>query len=355
MAEDAIRAAFALQGNWCRLLSAPRMGVICEVLARVLDRDTATGRAVLDWAGEPMADALMMRVTGGLNALVRRGDLPALAACYPPNPAPDDATLAAALADALRDDRLVGWLASAPQTNEVARSAVLMPGMKVIAAQTGLPLAIRELGASAGLNLRLDAYAYDLGGQVSGPAGAPLVLAPRWDGPPPPAVDIHVASRRGVDLNPLDLRDPATRERLLAFVWPEQSERVVRLQAAMAAFVADPVALDQGDAADWAEAHVVPAAGVTTVVFHSIAHQYFPAATQARIAAHMDRIGAAATADAPLAWLRYELEDASAGALPTLRLRLWGGDRSAGDYSGADRLLARAHPHGAAVQWLDGV
>jgi hypothetical protein len=79
------------------------------------------------------------------------------------------------------------------------------------------------------------------------------------------------------------------------------------------------------------------------VVYHSIASQYFPAASQARIAAHMARAGAAATATAPLAWLRYELDDATAGAVPTLRLRMWPGE---------DRLLARAHPHGALVKWL---
>lgn len=322
------------------------MGQICDVLAVVLDRSTAMGRAVLDWAGDPMADALMMRVTGALNALVRRGDLPALTVCYPPNPAPDDAKLAAAIAAALIDDRLLAWLDSPPQTNEVARSGVLMPGMKVIAATTGLPLAIHELGASAGLNLRLDRYAYVLGGQVSGPAGAAVTLEPRWDGPPPPDATVEVVSRRGVDLNPIDLADPATRERLLAFVWPEQQDRVARLEAAIAAFVADPVALDSGDAADWVEANVAPVIGVTTVVFHSIAYQYFPAETQARIKAHMARAGAAASPSTPLAWLRYELDDASVAALPTLRLKLWPGD---------DRQLGIAHPHGASVRWFGGI
>ncbi|HPU15603.1 MAG TPA: DUF2332 domain-containing protein, partial [Polymorphobacter sp.] len=308
-----------------------------------LDDSTPTGRAVLAWSGDGFADALPMRLTGGLNALARRDALPELAACYPPNPAPTDAALAAALAKGLCDDRLLDWLASAPQTNEVARSGVLMPGLLVIAQMTGLPLALFELGASAGLNLRLDDYGYVLGGQRFGRADAPLTLAPRWDGPPPLAAPLKVAARRGVDLNPLDLGDPATSERLLAFVWPEQAERVQRLEAAIAAFIADPVALDRGDAADWVESVVAPRDGVATVVFHSIAHQYFPATTQARIAAHMARMGAAATAAAPLAWLRFELDDASAGAPPTLRLTLWPG----GEY-----LLARTHPHGAVVHWL---
>jgi hypothetical protein len=274
---------------------------------------------------------------------VRSGALPALAACYPPNVAPSDSALATALTGALADDRLLVWLHSAPQTNEVARSGVLMPGMLAIAQATGLPLSIYELGASAGLNLRLDAYDYGLGGHQYGPADAPLSLTPRWTGPPPPQVPLRIVRRRGVDLNPLDLNDAATRERLLAYVWPEQVERVARLQAAMAAFVADPVALDQGDAADWLETQVAPQVGVATVVFHSIAFQYFPPATKTRIAAHMAAIGAQATLAAPLAWLRFELDDASAGAAPTLRLRLWPGE---------DRLLAHTHPHGAQIKWL---
>ena len=343
VAEADIRTAFVRQGDWCRSMRAPLMGQVCHTLAKVLDRSTPAGRAILDWPGDAFADALMMRITGGLNALVRSGDLPALAACYPPHPAPDDAALAAALAAALRDDRLLTWLGSAPQTNEVARSGVLMPGLLVIAEKTGLPLALHELATNAGLNLRLDHYGYVLGGARFGPADAPLQLEPVWQGPPPPAARLTIASRRGVDLNPLDLRDAATRARLLAFVWPEQVERVARLEAAIAAFRADPVALDAGDAADWVEANIAPRPGVATVVFHSIAHQYFPAATQARIAAHMAAMGARATAEAPLAWLRYELDDAAGGQVPSLRLTLW---------PGGEFLLAHAHPHGATVNWL---
>ncbi|TRW14809.1 DUF2332 domain-containing protein [Glacieibacterium frigidum] len=338
-----IRAAFAQQGDWNRRLGAPFTARLCDRLGVVLDHGSATGRAVLGWPGDAFGDALMLRLTGGLNALVRAGALPGLAAHYPPNKAGDDAALDAALRAALSDDRLLLWLESAPQTNEVGRSGVLMPGLLTIAAATGLALELFELGASAGLNLRLDHYGYDLGGAVFGPADAPVRLAPDWQGPPPPAADVRIVARRGVDLAPIDVRDPAARDRLLAYVWPEQTARVARLEAALAAAAADPAPIDAGDAAAWVEAHVAPVDGRCGVVLHSIAFQYFPATTKARIAAHMTAQGALATATAPLAWLRYELEDAS-GALPTLRLTLWPG--------GEDRLLAHAHPHGASVQWL---
>jgi len=339
-----IRAAFAQQGDWNRRLGAPFTARLCDRLGVVLDRTTATGTAVLDWPGDAFADALMLRLTGGLNALVRADVLPGLAAHYPPHAAGDDAALDAALCAALADDRLLPWLDSAPQTNEVGRSGVLMPGLLTIAAATGLPLALFELGASAGLNLRLDDYGYDLGGAVFGRADAPVRLAPDWQGPPPPAAEVRIVSRRGVDLAPIDVRDCAARDRLLAYVWPEQAARVVRLEAALAAAAADPAPVDAGDAAGWVECHLAPVEGRCGVVLHSIAFQYFPVTTRARIAAHMAAQGALATAAAPLAWLRYELDDRTPGALPTLRLTLWPG--------GDDRLLAHAHPHGASVQWL---
>lgn len=343
MAEAEIRTAFAEQADWCRRLDGPFTARVCAALASVLDHSTATGRRVLDWPGVPFADALKLRLTGGLNALVRSGDLPGLAAHYPPHPPGDDAALAAALADALRDDRLLAWLDSAPQTNEVGRSGVLMPGLMVIAAEAHLPLALFELGASAGLNLRLDAYAYDLGGVRIGPVDALVRLKPGWTGTPPPSADVRVVARRGVDLNPIDVRNPAARDRLLAYVWPEQTARVERLHAALTAAAIDPAQVDRGDAAAWVEAHVAPVEGRCGVVFHSIAFQYFPAETKNLIAAHMARAGGRATAAAPLAWLRYESEDGGGKGI-TLRLTLWPG--------GEDRLLARAHPHGASVRWF---
>ncbi len=344
MSEVGVRAGFAQQAVWCRLLGGPFTARVCEQLGHVLDRTSATGARALAWPGDPFADALMLRLAGGLNALVRSGGLPELAGCYPPHEI-DDERLAAALAGALHDDRLLPWLDSAPQTNEVARSGVLMPGLMTVAAGTGLPLALFELGASAGLNLRLDSYGYTLGGRRVGPADAPVWFVPEWEGPPPPLAEVRVVARRGVDLNPVDVGDPAARGRLLAYVWPEQSERIARLEAALAAAAADLPPVDRGDAAAWVEAHVAPVEGRCGVVFHSIAFQYFPPETQARIAAHMAAAGERATASAPLAWLRYELDvSASAGAPPTLRLRSWPG--------GEDRLLAHAHPHGASIRWL---
>ena len=219
-----------------------------------------------------------------------------------------------------------------------------MPGLLVIAGATLQPLALFELGASGGLNLRLDRYRYTLGGRDFGEADAVVHLSPAWKGPPPPSAVVKVVERRGVDVAPIDIQDCGARARLLAYVWPDQPERVARMKAALKAAAADPAPVDRADAADWVEGHVAPVEGRTGVVFHSIAYQYFPPATQARIDAHMATQGNRASPTGPLAWLRYEMDVADPGAAPTLRLKLWPG--------GTDRLLANAHPHGTSLEWL---
>lgn len=348
MSEAAVRAAFAAQAGHCDRLGSPFTAALCRAVAGNLDRATAPGRRILDWPGPPDAggDSVPLRLAGALNALVRRRRLPALARRYPPHPLPNPDALWPDVAEALAgaSAEIDAWLDSAPQTNEVARAAVLMGGLAVVASETGLPLALLELGASAGLNLVLARYAYDLGGRRLGDSGSALRLAPTWEGGLPPSAPVAVRSRRGVDLNPIDVSREDGRERLLAYVWPDQSERLARTAAAIAIARADPPPLDRGDAAAWLEARLAepPAPGVARVVQHSIAFQYFPPETQGRITAAMAAAADRAEASTPLAWSRFEVEPGAGSA--ALRLRLWPG--------GADRLLARADPHVRSVTWL---
>jgi hypothetical protein len=193
-----------------------------------------------------------------------------------------------------------------------------------------------ELGASAGLNLVLDRYGYELGGRQAGDPASPLRLCPEWKGPPPPAAEVAIAARRGVDLRPPG--DPA---RLLAYVWPDQRERLAQAEQAIALRGADPPPVDTGDAAEWISRQLAepPAEGVARIVMHSVAYQYFPPATQARVTSAI----AAAGERQPLGWLRMEKRPEDERY--SLRLRLWPG--------GEDRLLAWTHPHGRSVSWLE--
>lgn len=342
--EAGVRAAFADQAHWCVKLGSPFTARLCGLIAERLDRNTEAGRRVLDWPGDPTgtADALPMRLCGGLHFLVRSGEVPELAACYPPAHEPGDETLWAALAGALARSELSAWLDSAPQTNEVGRSTVLMAGLLLVAARFGEPIELLELGASAGLNLNLDRYAYDLGGLATGDPASPVRLRPEWTGEPPPAAEVAIASRRGVDLSPVDpVRDA---ERLLAYVWPDQGERLARIEAALHIARRHPPPVDQGDAAGWTEERLAApqVGGVSRVLLHSVAFQYFPAETQGRIAAAAEAAGRAATDERPFAWLRYETL-AGEGAY-SLRLCSWP--------DGGDRLLAWCHPHGTKINWL---
>lgn len=341
--EAKVRASFAEQAIWCARLGSPFTARLCEALETALDRTGAVGARALDWPGDPSpsADALVLRLCGGLHALARSGNAPDLAALYPPAPLPDAGRLRKALAPILELEALLPWLERAPQTNEVGRSAILMAGLMVVASRWRLPIELYELGASAGLNLQLDRYGYDLGGRAAGDPRSAVRLAPDWRGPPPPAAAVRIVRRRGVDLHPLDVcRD---RERLLAYLWPDQLRRLAVAQAALDIAAADPPPVDAGDAADWIEARLDPAGpgGVVRAVVHTVAFQYFPPGAQARIAGHVERVGAGASAQSPFAWLRFE-------KLPrddrySLRLRIW---------PGGEELLAWAHPHASEVRWL---
>jgi hypothetical protein len=241
---------------------------------------------------------------------------------------------------------LAGYLAGAPQTNEPARSAMLLGGFLTIAPAARLPLTVFEIGASAGLNLIFDRYRYDFGGWQWGADGAAVTIAATWEGPRPPDAPLLVAQRRGCDKYPLDLQDDEARRRLRSYIWPDQTDRLRRLDAAITtALSIDPPVVDPADAADWLPARLdEPRPGSVTVIVHSIVWQYLPRDTKARIAAAIARRGAAADAGAPpLAWLRLEPEHDAVE--PRLRLTLWPGGR--------EQLLGLGDYHGRRVTWLD--
>src|SRR5205085_663655 len=141
------------------------------------------------------------------------------------------------------------------QTNEVQRSACLVPAFARVAHQAqGRPLALVEIGASAGLNLLWDRYGYDYGdGRRYGEARSPVRIACNVHGdrrPPIPALLPPVAWRVGLDLNPVDVCEPEAALWLQALVWPEHNRRAALLQRAMEVARRDPPTLIAGDALD---------------------------------------------------------------------------------------------------------
>lgn len=341
------------QAAFCRGSGSPFSALAVEQMAARVGEGGLYDAAFAPWrratGREAFGDAAGLRLLGAFHYLALSGRAPELAALYPPADSPQPAILAAALADALaaHPDIIGGFMASPPQTNEVGRAFCLVGGFLTVAAETGLPLRCLELGASAGLNMNWDLYGYRFGEEARwGDPAAPVQLAGAWTGVAPPAVTVRVAEKRGCDVNPIDVADEDQALRLQSYVWAGQDARLERLRGAIALKRATGGAPDLADAGDWCEAHVHPAPGLATVVYHSVFLQYPPAAVQARIRSAIAAAGAAATTAAPLAWLRMEPNPDDLGAPMEVRLTFWPG--------GGDRLLARVHPHGASAAWLCG-
>jgi hypothetical protein len=349
-----IKQAFQVQAEFCRSSGSPFAALVLDVLAERFGREAIFGAYLAPWAdANPaalFADAVPLRLTGAFHYLVLSGKDPQLAACYPPAvEAPDPAGLGEALTQAAmtQGDLIAGYMASPPQTNEVARSLALVGGFLTVARESGLPLRCLELGASAGLNMNWDRFHYRFGQDAEwGEDGSEVRLFGAWSGPAPPlGVEVRVAERRACDQNPIDVRDADQALRLQSYVWPGQTVRLERLRAAIAVKLQTGGLPDRADAADWAEAEAHPKPGVATVVYHSSFIHYPPKPVQARVAAAIEAAGAAATPDAPVAWLSKEPRPDNMAGPDEVRLRLWP--------SGEDRLLGTAHPHAAWVHWLD--
>ncbi|WP_020575181.1 DUF2332 domain-containing protein [Actinopolymorpha alba] len=162
--------------------------------------------------------------------------------------------------------------ARATQTNEAGRCAVLLP----VLAALPQPLALLEVGASAGLCLYPDRYAYRYGDHLVG-SGEP-VLECAATGMAPPGSFPSVVWRAGLDLNPLDVTDPADVAWLDALIWPEHAHRRARLRAAAAIGAVEPPLLVRGDVVDDLPALAAKAPeGATLVVFHTSVMYQVPA------------------------------------------------------------------------------
>ena len=340
--------AFRQQAISCAALGSPFMAQLLNMLADHWPQDTALAQSFHAYSGDigPAGHSLPLRIAGGLHALVLSQRDDGLAPVYPPHSVPDD-TLPDAVMSALHshEDFLLEWTKSPPQTNEVRRAAVLMAGARVAGAQYDLPLHLSELGANGGLNLMWDHYGLEVAGVHYGPQEPVLTLMPDWTGPAPLRRAPQIASRAGVDLNPLDPQDAADLLRLTTYLWADHPERLALTRAAESVMTAT---IDKGDAIDWL-AHRLESApqGHLHLIQHSVAWQYFPAAVQTRGTALIEHAGAKATPRRTLAWLAMESDgDTSGGRGAAITLRLWPGNITL--------MLGRADFHGRWVAWEHG-
>ena len=342
----AVRTAFENQTAYCRDNRAPVTALVCAALAGLLasERGGAVMARIRAWGGPPLADALPLRIAGGLYALHLQGAEPGLAPIYR-GEAPADAVARVASALERHEQALLPWLDGPPQTNEAGRSWAFAASMLWLVEQ-GCPaeFALFELGSSAGINLMMDRYAFDLGGVTAGPKEARMRIAPEWRGAPPPADPFRIVSTQGCDVAPVDLIEPDQALRLRAYIWPELTERFARMDAAVAAAREAAPRIAKRRAGDFvAEVLARPAEpGVTRMIAHSVVWQYIPAGERQSITASMEAAGARATAETPLAWVMLEANRDTHGH--ELTVRWWPGGPE-------PKKLATAHPHGSWVEW----
>jgi hypothetical protein len=220
------------------------------------------------------------------------------------------------------------------QTNVVARSVALRIGLAAIRWTTDAPVHLVEVGASAGVHLRGDRYAYDIGGHHFGDPRSPVRISTERRGAAPlPDLDATpaLASVTGVDLHPLDATDAEDRAWLEALVWPENRHELDLLRAALGVVAADPPRILAGDALD-----VCPTlgaelpAGEPRVAFHVATRMHVPAARRPDFDAAVAALGAGG----PLFTVAMDDE-------PFLDLR---------DPAGARTRLARVGGH---LEWVD--
>jgi hypothetical protein len=225
--------------------------------------------------------------------------------------------------------------ARATQTNEPGRCALLLP----VLAALPQPLALLEVGASAGLCLYPDRYTYRYNGHQLGGSGP--VLECVTEGLVPPNRLPEVVWRAGIDLNPLDVTEPDDVAWLEALIWPEHEHRRQRLRAAVTIAAADPPLLVRGDAVDDLPSLVTRApAGATLVVFHSAVLYQVPPARRTAFADTVRTL--------PARWVSVEAPHTlSYGRLPPPP------DRSLHNVLALDgRPLAWTRGHGQGMVWF---
>jgi len=232
-------------------------------------------------------------------------------------------------------------------TNEVGRSAVLHAGFQTLARRKEKPLHLIELGSSAGLNLIWDRYAieYRRNGHDAGLSGDPaatLVIESELRGErvPPHGLAPRVASRLGLERNPVDLASRDDRDWLRALVWPDHVSRFARLEQAIAIASRETLPIRRGDALELLPDALAEAPARETVcVYHSFVTYQFSQEQRAAL----DDLLIAASLRRPVSRLAFE--GTLSGDAPLLLYDYEAGVKT-------KQLLARCQPHGGWIEWL---
>ncbi len=329
-----------------------------RLLAAIADRPDVA--SILQAA--PPEQQLPVLLLAAVHSLVLADASIELADWYPTTrsePRTDDPFPAFVRVCQARNDELRAIVATrSTQTNEVGRCALFLPVLAELARERG-PLALIDIGTSAGLNLRLDRYAYDYTGDGTGggawrvgdPSTVVVPCGVRGPAPLPSAIPM-IAGRIGLDREPVDLADDDSIRWLMACIWPDQHDRFERLRNAIEIAREHPAAVITGDAVEGLRgaAAVVSGSGHPVVITSWVLNYLTPADRQ-RFVATLDEMGA----DSDLSWVALESPGLCPGMpfpaevadsfLTHLLVGHWRAGRR------TVRHLAECHPHGYWLRW----
>lgn len=369
-AYSALSKSFADAGEFCDRSDSPFSARLLEKTAALFnsaDPAEAEARAVLRAMFEPWLKyneqqlfslAISLRWIAAWHCISLRGVEPELTASYPSaedgwKGQPDATWQQVLRLSSKHQEWIAQFLQHEPQTNEVNRCVLFLPTFLLLAKQfPNNQFDCFEIGSSAGLNTFWPKFHYKLNNDGSvtwGDDNSKVRLsANNWHGHPITAelasTPLAVASINGCDRKLFDLSQESERLRLRSYCWADQGPRVERLQAALQLAANRPPQIQLMDAADFVEANVKLTPGRITILYHSFVWQYLPEETQQRIRSHIEKVGADATPEKPLAWMSVEtcLIPGTYYNKNLVKVQVWPG--------GKETLISECHPHG---RWND--
>jgi hypothetical protein len=297
--------------------------------------------------GQPVPNLLLAAIHFLLLGGVRHELARFYPSCDDEEPLPCDGAFAAFREFCLEHERTVRQLLTTRrvQTNEVGRCAYLLPALSLISRQNSeTPLALIEVGTSAGLLLNFDRYAYDYGnGRQYGGPHARVLIQSEWKGSQSPSLCGSIPTvvhRVGIDLHPINLDDPQEALWLRSLVWPDQPNRLKLISDAIVQFQTTPAPLMEGNAIDLLPSAVESAsAEATACVFHCHTLNQFSEQQRQDFALLLANV----STRRPLVQLSAEWIGTP---VPQLRMIRWSNGHPIASH------LANVDHHGSWIEWL---
>lgn len=279
----------------CRRLGAPTYATWADCVVAWHDQEPL--RSLLaPYAGARIGDMIPLRLFAAVHRLALQRKAPEIALSLPTlggTASVDDPDRVCRVLLATIDEHR-GEIASAlekiPQTNEVGRAVGLGALLRRVHRAFDMPVVLHEIGCSAGLSLRVDELVA---------RGAIPADHPEWGQMP------RVESRRGCDLAPVDALTTTGRTLLTSFIWVDHLDRFERLRRALDIASRVDADLTVADATTYVGGlELTP--GRITVMWHSAMWLYLAPEEREGIRETMQRLGASATPESPLAYIRLE-------------------------------------------------